>query len=395
MTISKMKPYVIFVIATLSCISAKALAQSNFADDLQFIRQFDAPIVLKSEDEKSQIVLSAQHQGRVLTSSATGLQGISNAWLNREAIKTKKGNVGGEDRNWLAPIGSKFSLFYPAGKAIKNENWRVPPALQARDYLVVSQNSHSAHFQKILDLVNHQNTQFSARLDRKITLLSTKEIAQSLDITLPKTVNQVGYTSFNSLTNVGDDWNTKTGLITIWSLAMLQGSDDNISMFPIKPEQAPAQSYLYPLYGDRLISKDHLVFYKTDGRYRSKIGIPVTMSKDLMLSYTPSLNRLTVIKFSLAPAETYPISLEQADTTLAKGDVTNAYNHGNMDGSLLGEPAFFELESAAPMRALKTNESVTHTQQITHFIGTTAELDLISNQLIGIDVSQTQNIFKP
>jgi hypothetical protein len=395
MTISKMKTYVLVVIAILSCFSAKVLAQSNFANDLEFIRQFDAPIVLKSEDEQSQIVLSAQHQGRVLTSSATGLQGISNAWLNRDAIKTKKGNVGGEDRTWIAPIGSKFSLFYPAGKAIKSENWRVPPALQAKDYLVVSQNSHSAHFQKNLDLVNYQNTAFSARLDRKITLLSAPEIAKSLDVTFPKTVNQVGYPSFNSLTNIGDDWNIENGLITIWSLAMLQGSDDNISMFAIKPEQAPAQSYLYPLYGDRLISKDHLVFYKTDGKYRSKIGIPAAMSKDLMLSYAPSLNRLTVIKFSLAPAENYPISLEQADTTLVKGDVTNAYNHGNMDGSLLDDSAFFELESAAPMLALKTNGSVTHTQQVVHFIGTTAELDLISSQLIGINVSQTQNIFKP
>lgn len=74
--------------------------------------------------------------------------------------------------------------------------------------------------------------------------------------------------------------------------------------------------------------------------------------------------------------------------------MTNAYNHGNMDGSLLAEPAFFELESAAPMLALKTNESVSHIQQVFHFVGNIKQLDAISSQLVSIKVSDTDKLFK-
>ncbi|WP_158970658.1 DUF6786 family protein [Paraglaciecola sp. L3A3] len=389
-----MKLYLVLLLTGLSCLSAKVLANNNFAEDLDYIQQFDSPIILKSKDQQSQLVLSAQHQGRVLTSTATGVKGLSNAWLDKKALQNKTGNVGGEDRTWIAPIGSKFSLFYPAGKEIKSENWQVPTALNEKNYSVVLANNKTVHFQKNLQLINHQNSQFSVQLDRKITLLNKPEIEQHLNIQLPKAVNQVAYSSDTELTNLGDNWHVDKGLITLWSMAMLQGSDDNISMFTITPEQAPAQSYLYDLYGDRLISKEHLIFYKTDGKYRSKIGIPVAISGNLILSYSPSLKRLTVIKFTLNKQAAYPISLEQENTNGIKGDVTNAYNHGNMDGSLLANSAFFELESSAPMRALKTNESVSHTQQVFHFVGQVHLLDLIAKQLVGIKVSETDNIFQ-
>ncbi|MDU0355869.1 DUF6786 family protein [Paraglaciecola aquimarina] len=285
-------------------------------------------------------------------------------------------------------------MFYPVGKAINNENWRVPPALNAKNYDVISANPETVHFRTNLALVNYQNSHFSVQLDRTITLLSPQQISRQLSIELPTSVNQVAYRSHTSLTNLGEDWRPEKGLITLWSMAMLQGTDDSVSMFVIAPEQGPVQSYLYPLYADRLISRNHLVFFKTDGKYRSKIGIPADISGDLILSYSPSLAKLTVLKITIDQDGRYPISLEKLYTKQAKGDVTNAYNHGNMDGSLLAKSAFYELESAAPMLALKTNQSVSHTQQVFHFVGNSKQLDAISQQLVGINVSDTNTLFK-
>ncbi|MDU0355868.1 DUF6786 family protein [Paraglaciecola aquimarina] len=87
--------YKVMLLACLSCLSAKALAKNSFIDDLHYIKQFDSPIILKSADQQSQIVLSAQHQGRVLTSTATGVNGLSNAWLDKNALQQQTGNVGG------------------------------------------------------------------------------------------------------------------------------------------------------------------------------------------------------------------------------------------------------------------------------------------------------------
>lgn len=129
---------------------------------------------------------------------------------------------------------------------------------------------------------------------------------------------------------------------------------------------------------------------KADGRYRRKIGIAKERSQDIMASYTPEESRFTIIKFSFEDAEEYPISHESSNSDGVAGDVTNSYNHGNMDGSLLEPAGFFELESAGAMKPLKSGESISHSHHKFHFFGDRKALNKVSQPLLGLSIEEIE-----
>lgn len=394
-----MKKLVLLVTALtlFSFVSCSKDSSQNFGKDLALIEKHDTPIVLKSEDSTAQIVISPKHQGRVLTSTATGPDGTSNGWLDYNALSTGKGSPGGEDRIWLGPIGSKHSLFYPHGGELADENWRVPPALATGSFPVLETSEHSALFQKKIEVSNHQGTNFQIQIDRKVTLYSTSEVNEKLGLTLENSLPVVGFESQNKLTNLGDDWSIESGMVTPWILGMFRGTEKATAIFPTQVDsaaEATVHTYLYPLEKDRLQRSVNAVFYKADGRYRSKIGLPKELSKDIIASYTPEKQRLTIIKFTFENAENYPIASEKSAAIDIPGDVTNSYNHGNMDGSLLDPASFYELETAAAIKPLKHGESISHSHSTFHFVGSAQELSPISQQLLGLSIEEIEAVFE-
>lgn len=377
-----------YLMALSICLISNSVCAESYVQAIEFLNKHDNPIVLESKSGLQKIVVSPTHQGRVMTSTAQGLSGLSNGWIDKHALEQGKSG-GGEDRTWIAPIGSKYSLYYPVGTKMSGENWRVPHALLEQNYPIIKQGRDSITFQKKLFFENFQGSHFSTQFTRKVTLRTKAEVENSLGITLSDAINWVSFTADNALMNIGKDWRASNGLITIWSMAMYQGTDDMVSIFPttIANElnaEKQVNQYLYPLNEKRLRQVRQAILYKTDGRYRSKIGIPANISKNVIGAYSSSLRRLTIVKFSLHKNNTYPISLEEVATKGVLGDVSNAYNHGANDGSILAKPAFFELESAAPMRTLKKGESIQHTQQVSHFFGSVQELDAISEKVLGV-----------
>src|SRR5436309_3173320 len=68
----------------------------------------------------ARIVVCPELQGRVMTSTATGMGGLSFGWINRDLISSggKRPHInayGGEDRFWLGPEGGQFSIFFAKG----------------------------------------------------------------------------------------------------------------------------------------------------------------------------------------------------------------------------------------------------------------------------------------
>ena len=90
--------------------------EGSFGYDLNFLRQYDDVTVLRSGDEKAQIIVSPKYQGKVFTSTADGYDGYSFGWVNYSAfdapVNAHMNAYGGENRLWLGPEGGKFSLYF-------------------------------------------------------------------------------------------------------------------------------------------------------------------------------------------------------------------------------------------------------------------------------------------
>src|SRR5262245_36472702 len=66
--------------------STQSYSAGTFGYDLDFLKKHDSIITLKSDNENSQVLVSAKYQGKVFTSTADGLNGKSFGWINYKAF---------------------------------------------------------------------------------------------------------------------------------------------------------------------------------------------------------------------------------------------------------------------------------------------------------------------
>ena len=61
--------------------------KGSFGYDLNFLQKHHKDlVVLSNENASAQIILSPSYQGRVMTSTAQGLNGLSFGWINYDLI---------------------------------------------------------------------------------------------------------------------------------------------------------------------------------------------------------------------------------------------------------------------------------------------------------------------
>src|SRR5512136_2409111 len=114
--------------------SPKAPEGILFKDDVAFLKANTKVIVLTAPDNLAQVAVNPDLQGRVMTSTAGGPDGLSFGWINREALAAGQNNphmnaFGGEDRFWLGPEGGQFSIFFKKGAAFDLDHWFTPPPI--------------------------------------------------------------------------------------------------------------------------------------------------------------------------------------------------------------------------------------------------------------------------
>lgn len=151
--------------------------RNTFGYDLKFIRQRKTPLLLHDEKFKSLVLISPEYQGRVITSTADGLQGYSFGWVNYDLIgsgtfKDHMNAFGGEDRVWLGPEGGQFSLFFKPKSTFEYDHWQVPGGFDTQTFDIVSVSDLEASFFKRLDLTNYAGNKLDIVLSRQIKLLS-------------------------------------------------------------------------------------------------------------------------------------------------------------------------------------------------------------------------------
>jgi len=378
--------------------------EGTFGYDLNFLQQHDSVIVLKSNNDNAQIIISPKYQAKVFTSTANGNDGFSFGWVNYKAftgpVDAHMNAFGGENRLWLGPEGGRFSLFFQPGDSMVFDHWKTPAAFDNEAWKVTAQTNNSVTMQKDMQLLNYHNTQLQLSVTRAIDILSNDDINKSTGLTLDTSVKVVGYQTINTLTNTGkDEWTEATGMPCIWILDMMKNTPATVIVVPYKNakganfEDVATTNYFGEIPADRLKHDDNKLLFKADGKSRGKLGIKPKYAKPVLGSYDPQNKVLTIAMFEPDANAKY---LNQEWNTLKpsfSGDAVNAYNDGPLaDGSQMGP--FYEIESVSPAAFLKPNQSIVHKQSVYHFTGDEKALDAISQKLLGVTLNEVETAFK-
>ncbi len=376
---------------------------STFGEDLDFLRKHTEVIVLTGTPGKAQLAIAPEYQGRVMTSTAEGPGGLSFGWINRQRINSEKiephFNVfGGEERFWIGPEGGQFSIYFPKGAPFDFEHWQVPAVIDTEPFDVVSKESGEARFVKKTSLTNWSGTTFEIRIDRTIRLLDKTEAADKIGTPLNDSVSVVAYETESKITNVGEnEWKKETGLLSIWILSMFTPSPGTTVVIPFNKGDEKTlgpkvnDEYFGKVPAERLIVKDDMLFFKADGKHRSKIGLSAKRAKPILGSYDEKNRVLTLVQYTKPENATdYLDNSWKIQEKPYSGDAINSYNDGPLkDGSQLGP--FYELETLSPALSLKPNERGTHIHSVFHFVGPQKELDRISKATLGVGIKKISN----
>ena len=395
-------PIVLLFIVLMACNSnsknSAEMQQGNFSNDLDFLRKHHKNLILL-EDGDAKLIVLPDYQGRVMTSTAEGDEGMSFGWINHELIASRKftehfSAFGGEDRLWLGPEGGQYSIYFKKGVEFTFDNWFVPKEIDTEPFEILSTSKTEARFQKKMHLENYSGTAFDLMINRKIRLLSNAEIGLLLGGAIQQDVKAVGFESENIITNEGkSNWDKSSGLLSLWVLSMLRADDSTTVFIPYRKGDSAVlgkvltDDYFGKVPSERLQVDSSLIRFKADGKLRSKIGISPSRTVPMAASYDARNQILTIAVFSFDQLQKdYVNSLWKIQEDPYAGDVVNAYNDGPVDGKQMGK--FYEIESSSPAAALAPGQQLVHTHKTIHLKGKPEDLEYITKELFGVKLDQ-------
>jgi hypothetical protein len=385
-------------------MKASEFVRGTFGYDQSFLSRYKETVLLSDSTGKSALIIVPGWQARVMTSTTNGAEGFSYGWINYKLIESKRTVVhinafGGEERLWLGPEGGQFSIYFPKGAKQEFDNWQVPAELDTVAFDLVSRTNRMASFRKDFRLTNYSGTSFEIGIERSIELLKKSTLEEFIGMALPDSVRAVAYQSDNSIENKGDqEWTKQTGILSVWMLSMLNPSPEVTLFIPYRNSKSITGKILNDDYfgkvpENRLMTENGMIWFKADGKYRSKIGIPPQRASNLSASYDAKRKALTLLWCDIPEGRTdYVNSKWGIQEDAYSGDAINAYNDGPLtDGSQMGP--FYEMESSSPAANLKPGEKLKHQQRIFHLEGPEASLGLITNKLLGVSIEEIKTKF--
>ncbi|MCH8120597.1 MAG: hypothetical protein IIC00_12835 [Planctomycetes bacterium] len=380
------------------------MAKKTFGDDLAFLKKHTDVVILSDTSGNSQVAVLPTLQGRVMTSTAEGMDGLSFGWINRELIASGKiaehiNVYGGEDRFWIGPEGGQFSVFFKKGVQFDLEHWFTPAPIDTEPFELVSKSKSLALLKKDMQLENYSGTIFNLRVDREIRVLERSEALDALGITPAKAVKIVAFESNNTMTNTGTKaWEKETGLLSIWILGMFNPSPATTVVVPFnvgtEDELGPTvnDAYFGKVPANRLVVKDGVLFFSGDGQYRSKIGLSPQRAKPIVGSYDAVNKVLTIVQYNKPQtAVDYVNSMWELQAEPYKGDVVNSYNDGPSEPGAKPLGPFYELETSSPSAALKPGGTISHIHRTYHLQGSEADLDTIAKATLGVTIAEIKS----
>jgi Family of unknown function (DUF6786) len=363
-------------------------------------------VLLREPGGGAQVAVAPGYQGRVMTSTIGGTRAPSFGWLGRAAIvsgaKQPHMNVfGGEDRFWLGPEGGQYALFFQPGDPFDLDHWQVPEPIDWGGWEITTQSATAVRFHKRMTLTNYASTRLDVDVDRAVRLLPRTDVAGALGTSLGSGVRAVAFESTNTVVNAGRGaWRPESGLVSVWILGMFNPSERTTIALPFVPGPEAAlgpvvnDAYFGKVPPDRLVVKPPVVFFRGDGHYRSKIGLPPPRARAVAGSYDATGRVLTLVQyFRPDGASRYVNSMWEIQREPYKGDVINSYNDG---APAPGKPPlgpFYELETSSPALDLKPGQAYTHVHRTFHFAGPERELDPIARAALQIGLTELTSAF--
>ena len=380
----------------------------TFEDDVAFLTKYSAIDVLEGPSG-GRIALSAQYQGRVMTSAvgagARSLGFVHRAFIEEGKTGTKFDNYGGEDRFWLGPEGGQFGLYFAPGKPFAFSEWQTPRDLQEGAWEVVRKTPTERAYARHMQLTSWSGTKLTVDVARSVRLLDATEVSAHLGVTLKPGVSWVAFESANQITNAGSaPWAEATGLPSVWILGMFAPAKDARIILPFDPSAAGPivnDRYFGKVPSDRLAvhEREGFLVMKADGEHRSKIGVGPARARQVAGSYSASESLLTIVQYG-DPGESSPTagkaprgqkyvnSMWETQKDPYGGDVVNAYNDGPTEPGKPSLGGFYELETSSPAAALAPGTSLVHTHRTFHFVGDKAALEAIAKTVLGVSLAE-------
>ncbi len=397
----------VLVLMTATVLVSVPVGAATFGDEVAFLKSHTVVIVLGDKSGKAKVAVAPAWQGRVMTSTASGDDGQSFGWVNRNFIAAGKvvphmNPFGGEDRFWMGPEGGQFGLFFAPGTKFDFSDWFTPVVFDTLPYDILKQTSTDVTFGKEFELTNYSGTCFEVGVKREVKLLDPRTAWTDLGLKPDEQINLVGYATINKITNEGKEaWKKETGLVSVWILGMYPPSPSATIVVPIKPGPDSelgtkvTSDYFGEVPSDRLVAGDNVIYLRADGKYRSKIGVNPGRSKAVLGIYEASRQALTIVQFNQPKDVTaYVNSLWKIQDNPYAGDVENAYNDGPPAPGVKPMGPFCEIESSSPAAALAPGQSLTHIRRTFHLTGSEAALNAVAEAELGVSLDQIKAVFR-
>lgn len=398
--------YKLLIVMAAAEIQQNAMEAGSFGQDIEFLRKHVKVVVLADRTGDSQVAVVPAYQGRVMTSTATGLRGRGYGWLNRSLISSGKHEphiniYGGEDRFWLGPEGGQYSIFFAPGSPFDLEHWFTPPPIDTEPFEIESVTGDKVVCGKRFAVTNYANTRFEVEVRREVRLVNANDALADLGVSVPASVKSVGFESVNIVKNAGNaDWRAETGLLSIWILGMFNASAKTTVVIPTRDgsetEYGPIvnDAYFGRVPPDRLVVRPGVLYFRADAKHRSKIGVGPRRAKPIFGSYDAAGNVLTLVRFTLPPnADRYVNSMWELQKNPYGGDVVNSYNDGPAKPGAPGFGNFYELETSSPALALAPGAEARHVHTTIHLHGGEKDLDPIARATLGVGLNEIQTAF--
>jgi len=386
---------------------------ATFSQDVVFLVAHTPIQVIEEPDSGAKVALAPAWQGRVMTSTAGGEKDASYGWIHyanveagirpegeREGLARHIHIFGGEERLWLGPEGGQFALFFPEDAPYEFKYWKTPALLDTEPFEVVGRSRSSMRFARSATITNRAGTVFHLRIARAVKMLDKATIARLLKVPVPATLPTVGYRSTNTLTNTGEQpWTRDTGLISLWMLGMFKHGPGVTVVVPLAdgPGEAVRSDYFGTPGEDRMKITDKAVFFKGDGEFRAKIGIPPGRSTGVVGSWDPQRGVLTVVRCD-RPANAVELPWVRSQwkdhENPYDGEQIHVYNDGSPEPGAPPLGPFYELETSSPAMPLKPGATLAHVVDTIHFDGCPKTLGPIAEAVLGVSLAEIEKVFE-
>ena len=393
---------VILLVGSTAC-NDKTDEMGTYGYDVDFFASSKfQPLELTSADGQARVLVVPALQGRVMTSTAGGRGGVSYGWINYKAVSEGLVNpqfnpFGGEERFWIGPEGGPFSWYFRKGEEQVYENWKVPSYIDTDPYDILEQTQSKVVLSKDFDAVNASDNCFRIGVLRTVSLVDASELKDLLGVDIPKELKSLAYKTENTLTNKGESaWTKETGMPSVWLLGSFNPTPTTTVFIPCNPDfqgRKINEEYFGKVPSERLVYEDGMFYFKIDGEYRSKIGLPSGSAKDICGSYDSAQGVLNILKYTVPEGDVDYVNGQwgHQDNPFG-GDVINSYNDGPTETGFVQGP-FYEIETSSPGAALAPGESLTHVQYTIHIQGDPALLSSIVEQVFGVSLDKIASVF--